>query len=115
MNEGHAGCLGGEATQTHIRASDRRDLYPDLLPRAGSITVVSCERAGPVSIVLEFGSRAALGRAFASSHTARRRAWCFTGAGAFDDPGAYDSPGIGDIRRFCRRLHGRVQLAGPSH
>jgi hypothetical protein len=102
----HKSCLGGAASRTTVRASERPDLFPDLIPAARSAQVVACEHLGAVSVVLEFGSRGELERAFARSSSARSSGWCVVGAGAFS--GRFlDRPA--DLARFCRELHGTVR------
>jgi hypothetical protein len=101
-------CLDGHASTETVRAADRPDLYPDLLPAARSAHIVACEHLGAVSVVVEFGSRAELERALGRSRSARSRAWCEVGAGAFD--GNYlDRPT--DLARYCRELRGTLQPA----
>jgi hypothetical protein len=101
-----ANCLGGEPEQKRISASERPDLYPDLLAKAQSTTIVSCEFVGPVTIVVEFHSRGDLERAFAGSRSAGNRTWCITGAGAFDEVTVNHE----GIAWFCQRLHGSIRL-----
>ena len=103
---GDPSCLGGGATRERVRAAERPDLYPDLLPQARSVVIVACDYGGPVSIVVEFHSAAALQRAFAHSRTARRSRWCVVGEGAFDG-NTLDHRG--DLARFCSRVHGTVR------
>jgi hypothetical protein len=101
-------CLDGQASIETVRAADRPDLYPDLLPAARSAHMVACEHLGAVSLVVEFRSRAELERALGRSRSARRRAWCEVGAGAFDGK-FLDRPT--DLARFCRELHGTLRPA----
>jgi len=98
-------CLDGKPEIKRSRPSARPDLYPDLLPHAESLSVVACEYLGPVTVVLKFGSRAELTRAFAASKDARSSKWCFTGREAFD--GSTLDPG--ELETFCRRLRGTIR------
>jgi hypothetical protein len=97
-------CLGGKPKVERSKPSTRPDLYPDLLPHAESLAVVACEDLGPVTVVLTFRSRDELTRAFASSKSARRSKWCFSGREAFDGSGL----DRGQLDSFCQRLHGTV-------
>jgi hypothetical protein len=97
-------CLGGKPTIERTKPAARPDLYPDLLPHAESLAVVGCDYGGPVTIVLTFRSRGDLTRAFASSKSARRSRWCFTGREAFDGSGL----DRGQLDAFCRRVDGTL-------
>jgi hypothetical protein len=97
-------CEGGKPKIDRSEPSARPDLYPDLLPHAESLAVVACQDLGPVTIVLKFGSRGELTRAFANSTSARRSRWCFTGKEAFDG----GSLNRGQLEMFCERLHGTI-------
>jgi hypothetical protein len=85
-------CIGREASLERVSASDRPDLYPDLLPYARSAEVVSCDDLGAVSVVVEFSSNTELQRALARSRSARDSAWCVVGAAAFSGR-SLDHPG----------------------
>lgn len=101
-------CIGGKASIRTLRASERPDLYPDLLPSTKSAQIVSCEDLGAVSVVVEFRSRVALKQAFARSRSARASSWCLVGTGAFDGPTLNHRT---DLATYCRTLHGTVRRA----
>src|SRR4051812_22898270 len=107
--ESHHSCLNGQASRERFTAAERPDLYPDLLPRARSVEMVSCEYGGEVSTMVHFEDRRTLQRAFRRSSKAKSSGWCVLGASAFD--GAYlDHPW--SLRYYCNRLHGTVR-PGP--
>lgn len=100
-------CLGGKPKVERLPPSERPDLFPDLLPHARTLAVVACEEGGPVTIVLSFGTRHAMNRAFAASKSARRDTWCLVGGQAFSG----ETLDPGELADFCRRLHGTVRAA----
>jgi hypothetical protein len=101
-------CLGGEPSREPVRSSQRPDIYPDLIRQARSAVLVSCNDVGPVTVVVEFDTRAALERSFTRSRSARHSAWCLVAAGAFDGK-TLDHPG--DLDRLCRRVDGTIRRA----
>jgi hypothetical protein len=88
-----------------VSAASRPDIYPDLLSRADSGVMVACDFGGPFTVVLGFGSRERLERAFAHSRSAAHSGWCIAGDEAFD--GRWLDPG--ELRRFCGRLGGSLR------
>jgi hypothetical protein len=109
LAEAHHSCLNGQASHKRVRAAERPDLYPDLLPRALSAEMVACDYGGEISTVLHFDDRAALGSAFRRSQSAKKSGWCVIGASAFD--GAFLDHRW-SLRRYCARLRGTVR-PGP--
>lgn len=109
VNEANHSCIGGEASLQSVTAAERPDLYHDLLSRAQSAELVSCDDLGAVSIVLHFKSRARLVRAFQNSRSARTSGWCVVGSSAFN--GALLDH-RSSLRRYCARLHGTLR-PGP--
>jgi hypothetical protein len=109
LQTAHHSCLNGKASHERLTATERPDLYPDLLPRVRSAEIVACEYGGEVSIVLHFKDRRALRRALSRSRSAKTSGWCVVDASAFDGA-LFDR--ASSLRRYCARLHGTVR-SGP--
>ena len=109
FDEAGRSCLNGQVSRERVRAAERPDLYPDLLPRARSAENLACDHGGEVSTVMHFEDRTALERAFRGSRSARTSGWCVVGSSAFD--GAFLDHRW-SLRRYCARLGGTVR-PGP--
>lgn len=100
-------CLGGDPSHKRITAAERPDVYPDLLGRARSAEMISCDYLGESALVVYFSSPTAAKLAFAHSRSALTNRWCVVGSTAFNGDGLSRR----HFRRFCRKLGGTVRPA----